>query len=194
MKKVVLVVGCVIFFIPFSYAWECEYGEAKAWIKLYGSEEWLETPVKNVLLRTYEPFEVKVEVKTKTECDVVLWLTEPGITKAYEVVSGERKIGTAIINYNCPSNWSKTYRWVVRPSGNWTEGYAPLNIFVQFTKSKNYQQIDRTIEKTLILAYISPEEWKGSENGNDGGGNNIPGFEITSLLLSFCLIIWKRKK
>ena len=194
---------CVVFLVLgaflFAYnakAWECEYGTVNAWVKLSDDTQWREAMVDGVTLKIHEPFKVKVQVTTKTECHVDISLYVPGVTKVFEVVEGPSKIGFGedIGEYDIPANWSKTYEWTVRPTGEWTEGWAPLNTNIQFTTSNigDYKIID----KTIIHAYISPEEWKESENTNEGsqGSHGTPGFEFVTLSLAIMLYIWRRKK
>jgi len=182
-----IIVG--LLFPPISYAWECRHGEAYAWVKLAGDNEWREAVVRNVTLKVGEPFEVKVTVKTKTKCDVIVKFIEPGYTEAYSIVEGKKKY----INLDCPPNWTKTYTWKVKPNGDWTGGYAPLNLFVQFTPSMSDTE---TMEKTIIYAYISSEKWEGNGSEGDGGKEShggIPGFELSLIIFAF-LVAWRYRK
>ena len=186
-----IIVG--LLFPPISYAWECRHGEAYAWVKLAGDSEWREAVVRNVTLKVGEPFEVKIMVKTKIKCDVDISLYEPGLTKAYEVIEGPSENGEHITIYDCEKNWTKTYRWRLQSTQNWTEGYAPLNFNVWFMRGLNDF---KHIEKTIIYAYISSEKWKGNGNEGDGGKEShggIPGFELSLLILAF-LVMWRYRK
>lgn len=162
-------------------AWECEYGEAKAWVKLYGEKEWKEAIVKGITLKVKEPFEIKIFIRTKIDCWVAFELYEPGKTRAYEAIKGgelERFYNTQ----DLPANWTNTYYFKVRPTGNWTRGTAPLNLFVQFTKSmEDY----KTIHKTVIYAYISPEKWEVKKE--------IPGFEAIFIILLLLFLGYKNE-
>ena len=184
-----------------SYAWECDYGEAKAWIKLPNETEWREAIVRGVTLKVHEPFKVKVWIKTKVDVYVVgIGLSSPGVTKVFEKLSGPSLIGDEILKYDVPANWSKTYEWTVRPTGKWTEGWAPLNFGVVFMKT---QDDYKNIGKTVIHAYISPEEWKenekekGSEEnvnkneqiGNEEGNLTASGSRGSNLVLWIVLFI-----
>ncbi len=197
MKKyVVLVLGAFLFATNVN-AWECEYGEAKAWVKLSNDTQWREAMVDGVTLKVHESFRVKVWVKTKVDVHALdIELYDPGVTKVFEVVEGPSKNGEHILKYDVPEGWTKTYEWTVRPTGEWTEGWAPLNLFIQFTKNMNdYKKID----KTIIHAYISSEEWKESENtngeeSNQGGSHGMPGFEFVALSIAVMLYIWRRRK
>ena len=160
-----IILGFILFFLPLTYAWECEYGTAKAWVKLPGDTEWREALVDGVTLKVHEPFKVKVEVRTKTDMHILdLGIYDPGVTKVFEVVEGPSKNGGHILKYDVPANWTRTYEWTVRPTGKWTEAYGPLNFGVTFMKS---QDDYRVIDKTIIHAYISPKEWKGETSESE---------------------------
>ena len=203
MKK--MIIWLVVAFVameasPVTQAWECAYGMVNAWVKLEGDTEWREATVDGVTLEVHEPFQVKVEITTKVGANVYSELYDPGVTKVYEVIEGPSKNGETIDNYDCPVGWTKTYEWTVRPTGEFKEGTAPWNIFVQF--SKNYDDY-LILDKTILHAYISPSEWQGSDGGagdnggtGDDGGGGIPGFESALLLISFLLFIGiiKRKR
>jgi len=136
MKKIWIwfVIGFVIInTFQVSQAWECEYGEVKAWVKLQGDKDWREAPVEGITLKVHEPFYVKVEVKTKTTCHVSINLLEIG-SPAFEVIEGNSKMGEMIREDDRPENWVEIYKWAICPNGKWTNGTAPLNIFTQFTK------------------------------------------------------------
>ena len=195
MKRYIVFLVLGVFLLATNVnAWECEYGEAKAWVKLSNDTQWREAMVDGVTLKVREPFKVKVWVKTKTECYVDIELYDPGITKVFEVVEGPSKNGEMIYSDNCPANWTKTYEWTVRPTGEWTEGWAPLNILVQFTQDPT--GYTNKIDKTIIHAYISSEEWKENENtdGESQGGHHTPGFEFFVVMAAIAMIVWRRWK
>ena len=168
-------------------AGECEYGKVEAWARTLDENgewgEWRNATVHETL-KVHEPFQVKVKVIAKVDCALVdLSLERMGTIKAYEVVEGPSKIMDWIYNDNCSKGWSKTYQWTIRPTGNWTEGTAALNIRGAF-----YQDGYKYVDFTIIAAYISSEEWEGngSNGGGNGGGGGIPGFEgalmVTAIL------------
>ncbi len=189
MKNKLAVIILGLFLLPTFSAWECEWGEMNAWVKFYGENEWRNALIKNITLKTHEPFYVKIEIKTKTECYVTLKLSEPGSTPAFEVIEGPSEIWEIMDLGKVPSGWSKIYEWTIRPTKNWSGGYAPLNARAQFTKIMNFQQYDRSIHKTIIYAYISSEKWKGNEGRGKESHKEIPGFAFSLLTLAF-LIMW----
>jgi sarcinarray family protein len=187
---------CVILVIivPGSFAAENEHGTVKAWIKLQDGE-WQNASVDDVTLKVFEPFNVKVTITTKVECDLYLDISGPGSTKTYETVEGPSECGTAdrayyIDDYDCPIGWNKTYEWTVQPTGNWTEGTAPLNLYVGFDPPDIDDQTQIAIG--LINAYIGPEEWEGSTNNDtnedftngNNGGSSTPGFELFAIMFA----------
>ena len=167
-------------------AGECEYGKVEAWARTLDENgewgEWRNATVHETL-KVHEPFQVKVKVIAKTECSISLWLSRAGTIIAYEVVEGSSSgVGMDYAIFEDGMlGWSKTYQWTIRPTGNWTEGTAALNIRGAF-----YQDGYKYVDFTIIAAYISSEEWEG--NGSNGGGNGggIPGFEgalmVTAIL------------
>ena len=207
MKKYIvlfLVLGAFLFTTSVS-AWECEYGTVNAWVKLAGDAQWREAMVDGVTLKVHEPFKVKVQVTTKTACDVYTSVYDPGVTKVFEVVGGPSKNGEDIDEYNCPSNWTKTYEWTVRPTGKWTDGWAPWNIGIIFMKTQDdYKYID----KTIIHAYISSEEWKeeyekeknltqdqnGENKHRNLSTNSFALYSIVGIIVFVALfILWRRR-
>ncbi len=183
-----------------AHAAENDFGVVHAWIK-FEDEEWQTAGIDDVTLKVREPFELKVTVETKVECNVYVVVGGPGNTKTYETVEGPSKCGTAqtpdyIDNHDCPVGWNQTVEWTVRPTGNWTQGTAPLNLHVFFTTAEE----DKEIALGLINAYISAEEWDGTNDdidGNSDGTNSqpTPGFEGVLLLALFTImVILKRKQ
>jgi len=195
MKRYIVFLVLGVFLLATNVnAWECEYGEAKAWVKLSNDTQWREAMVDGVTLKVHEPFKVKVWVKTKVDIYVVgIGLSSPGVTKVFEKLDGPSLIGDEILKYNIPANWTKTYEWIVRPTGEWTEGWAPLNFGVIFMKT---QDDYKNIGKTVIHAYISSEEWKENENtdGESQGGHHTPGFEFFVVMAAIAMIVWRRRK
>ena len=192
---VLFTIFLLAFFVYPLHAWECDYGEAKAWVKLPNETEWREAIVRGVTLKVHEPFKVKVQVATKTKCYIDVSLYIPGYTKVFEIIKGPSKIGYGE-DISWHSNYSgliKTYEWTVRPTGKWTGGWAPLNILIQFTQDPT--GYTNKIDKTIIHAYISPEEWNGSSenNQNEDKSHHTMGFEFVTLSLAITLYIWRKR-
>jgi len=135
MKVIFLSLVCMLFMIdiiPISDAGECEYGTVQAWARTLDENgewgEWQNATV-HAKLKVHEPFQVKVRVTSKVDCKhLYVSLERAGNTASYEVVEGSSKIMDYVRNHDVPAGWSKTYEWTVRPTGNWTDGIAALNI------------------------------------------------------------------
>ncbi|HIH43981.1 MAG TPA: sarcinarray family MAST domain-containing protein, partial [Candidatus Methanoperedenaceae archaeon] len=135
-----------------------DYGFANAWFN--GKE----ATVYDAKLKIGEPAEIKVTVTSNISGHVFVKLTNPLVTEAYKVVDGPN-IGETIDNYDVPSGWTKTYRWVIAPNGAWTNGNAPINVFAQFHRKEDNRYgstYDKTIEFTIANPYILPERYEGA--------------------------------
>ena len=110
------------------YAAENEYGIVTAWFNGKNAT------VEGINMKIGEPGEIKIEVISKIDGDVIIQLYEPGVTKAFKVINGPSEIEKRIDNLNIESGWSRTYTWTVVPNGAWKNGNAPINVFVQFYK------------------------------------------------------------
>ncbi len=202
----------VIATIPCTNAGECKYGKVEAWARTLNDDgdwgEWRNATVHETL-KTHEPFQTKVNITTNLDCQhVYLWLSRVGSTHAYEVKEGESTIMEPLRNHDCNSNWSKEYIWTIKPTGNWTEGTAALNVEGQFHAFGK----DKFIDFTVIAAYIEPQEWQGGngdasdndtgDNGNatdsGNGGVGLPGFEgltgMAAILIALAVLQIRRKR
>ncbi len=150
-----LVIMVLFLNLQVADAEENEYGIVKAWFD--GKNATIET-VEGVKLKVGEPIEVKVEVISKINGNVYLKIKEPGVTKAFDVLSGPSKQDETIDNYDIKSGWSKTYTWTISPNGAWKNGNAPINIMVSFSKNGNQKPIQFTIANPFIL----DEQYPGS--------------------------------
>jgi len=193
--------------MPLADADECEYGKVEAWARTDEDGEWGEWQNATVhqRLRIHEPFQVRIEVTSKVAGSVSLKLTRAGATVAYEVVDGAAPIEEWIDNFDVPAKWSETFTWKIRPTGNWTEGTAALNIEGQFHTSEDNKFVDFTI----IAAYIEPQEWQGGnrndddtgDNGNTtdsgNGGAGLPGFEglmgVAAMLVALSVLQMRKR-
>lgn len=177
--KGVFLAALLIFPCAVAKTWECDYGIVKGWVNVDG--RWRDAMVETSL-RVNERFMVKIEIVTKVNCSIDFFLFEPGKTKAYEVTKGISKNGEHIIIYNCSKGWNKNYTWVVKTTGKWVDGTAPLNIGVWFIKGVDDYN---AIGKTLVMAYIKGETKK----------RNTAGFEaFISIPIIIMLAIKMNKK
>ncbi len=132
---------------------ENKYGVVKAW---FNGEN---ATVNGIKLKIGEPAEVKVEVTSKINGHVFVQLTEPGITKAFNVLNGSKQ-DESIDNLKIERNWSKIFSWKIVPNGEWKNGNAPINVFVQFYNIKTKD--NEIIQFTIANPYILDEQYTGA--------------------------------
>ncbi len=156
---VIILIGLVLNLQNVS-AEENDYGIVKAWFAEINATD---QTAEGVKLKVGEPSELKVEVISKIDGNVYIKLYEPGFTNAFKVISGSSAIGTTVPNSGVSTGWAKTYSWIVAPNGDWKNGNAPLNIFVQFSKIENGKKKgEKTIDFTIVNPYILNEEFNGA--------------------------------
>jgi len=169
------------------------FGIVNAW---YNGEE---ATVENVQLKVGEPVEIKVEVTSKIDGHVNVKLVNPLVTESFEVVSGPSIIDERIDNLNIKLGWSETYIWVIRPTGKWTNGNAPINLFIQFTKTHDeYEHIKFTIANPYILdeQYSGPAPTRTAtdpSSTNQSQTQGSPGFGVAGALLGIALVMLGRR-
>ena len=191
MKKIfnLLLVFFIIssFQIVLAEPVENDLGIVNAW---YNEKE---ATVENVQLKIGEPVEIKVEVTSKIDGHVNVKLVNPLITESFEVVSGPSLIDERIDNLNIKSGWSETYIWIIKPTGKWTNGNAPINLFVQFTKAHDeYEHTKFTIANPTILDehYSGPAPTRTTtdpSSTNQSSSQGSPGFGVVGALLGILL-------
>jgi len=188
-----IIVFCII--IQSCTAGENEYGIVKSW---YNNQP---ATVEGAKLKINEPVEIRVEVISKIDASfIAVILREPGVTKSFDVISGPSDFGEYISEDDIKSGWVKTYTWTICPNGNWTDGNAPINIFVQFTK-----EIGDTLKIQYSIAnpHIFDEQYSGSSSShattdpsstNQSQSNSSPSFGFIGALLSVTLVvIWRQR-
>jgi sarcinarray family protein len=168
-----------------------EYGVVNAWF------DHQEATVENVKLKVNEPVEIKVIVTSKINGHVNIILTTPLVTEAYEVITGPSQIDKRIDVLNVEQGWTETYSWIITPSGEWTNGNAPINIFVQFHKGIND---DKYAEFTIANPYILDEHYSGPtrtaapSSTDQPSSKESPGFGVLAALVGTALVImWRRR-
>jgi len=109
------------------------------------------------MLKRGETFEVKITMTISTDLKVVyLKLHEFG-TPVYEVVTGPTMMEQLLQQWIIPfSEKSWTYLWKikVRENTSWVNGYAPLEVYVQFNKNDTDTS---WVNFDIITAYILDE-------------------------------------
>ena len=172
---------------------ENEYGIVNAWFN--GKE----ATVENVQLKISEPIEIKVEVTSKVKCHVATYLDNPLVSKSYQVLSGPSEIDKRIDALNVEPGWTETYTWTIAPTGEWTNGNAPINVYVQFTKAvDDYESIDFTIANPIILdeQYSGPAPTRtaaDTSSTDQPPSQGSPGFGAAGALLGIALVVMVRR-
>ncbi len=150
--RIVLIASIILISISNCTAAENEFGIVTAW----SNDE--PATVEGMVLKINEPFTVKVTIESKIDGNIYVLLSEPGVTTAYEVIEGASEIDEYIDNMNIESGWKTTYIWKLKPNGDWTNGNAPINLFVQFNKA--HEDV-RMIEFTIANPHILDEQYSG---------------------------------
>ena len=173
---------------------ENDFGIVNAW---YNGQE---ATVKDVYLKVNEPAEIAVYVQSKIDCDIYVELINPLVTMPYDIINGPSEFDELIKNRDVKSGWKENYTWIITPNGEWTNGNAPLNIFIQFS----YQDEDRIEKFTIANPIILDEQYSGSSpshtttnsSSNDQSQtNSSPSFGIIATLLSTALVVmWRQRK
>ena len=192
--RIVLIASILLISISNCTAAENEFGIVYAW----SNDE--PATVEGMILKINEPFTVKVTIESKIDGDICLRLYEPGVTNAYEVVEGPSEIDEWIDNMNIESGWKTTYVWKLKPNGDWTNGNAPINLFVQFNKA--YDDV-RFIDFTIANSHILDEQYSGfniipTRTATDPSSTDqppsqgSPGFGVAGALLGIALVVMAR--
>ena len=162
--KLKLFILALFLCLQVASAAENEYGIVKAWFN------GMNATAEGIELKVGEPAEVRVEIISKIDGDVSFKLYEPGFTRAFKIIDGPSDIEKWIDISNINTSWSKTYTWIVTPTGAWKNGNAPLNIFVQFNKG----MIDKKIDFSIANPYILDEQYPGSTPSQTTGAAPSP--------------------
>jgi sarcinarray family protein len=172
---------------------ENDFGIVNAW---YNGQE---ATVKDVYLKVSEPAEITVYVQSKIDCDIYVELINPLVTMPYDIINGPSEFDELIKNRDVKSGWKENYTWIITPNGEWTNGNAPLNIFIQFS----YQDEDRIEKFTIANPIILDEQYSDSNpshittnpsSTNQSQSNSSPSFGIIAALLSVALVVmWKQR-
>ncbi|MCK4937516.1 MAG: sarcinarray family MAST domain-containing protein [Methanosarcinales archaeon] len=186
--KIVFTASILLICISNCTAAENEFGIVTAW----SNDE--PATVEGMVLKINEPFTVKATIESKIDGNIYVLLSEPGVTTAYEVIEGPSEIDEFIDNMNIESGWKTTYIWKLKPNGDWTNGNAPINLFVQFNKAHDdVQKIRFTVANPQILDeqysgfYIIPTADPSSTNQTPSQGSS--GFGVVSALLGILLAV-----
>ena len=179
--------------LVFAEPVEKNYGKVNAWFN--GNE----ATVENIELKINEPSEIKVEVTSKINGHVAIYLDCPLVTKSYRVSVGPSEMDEWIDVFNVESGWTETYTWEIVPTGEWSNGNAPINIFVQFTKAADDNE---KIDFTIVNPYILDEHYSGPaptrttpdpSSTDQPPSQGSPGFGVAGALLGIALVVMARR-
>jgi sarcinarray family protein len=187
-----------LFFITLAVssctAAECDFGSVHAHVRI--SDNPWEDATAHPLFKRGESFSIQIQVVSKTILSVFfLRLHEYG-TPVYEVEEGPTAI-EQLFEYRgtIPPGQVLMYTWKirVRPNTSWVNGYAPLEVFVQFNKNDTDE---RRITFDVVTAYILDEPWenysqtpaKRDVSPSDTPSYRLPGFEIGLSIVAILLI------
>ena len=172
---------------------ENDFGIVNAW---YNGQE---ATVRDVQLKIGEEVEIKVEVTSKIDGHIFVKLTNPLTTESYEIISGPSVFNKRIDNLNIESNWTKIYIWKIKPTGEWTDGNAPINLYVQF--NKDYDDVER-VEFTIANPTILDEQYTGpslihttDQSSHDNStSRGSSGFSLIFAMTCTALaVMWKQR-
>jgi len=195
VAKIVFTASILLICISNCTAAENEFGIVFAWF----DEE--PATAEGITLKINEPFTVKATVESKIDANIYVRLYEPGVTNAYEMIEGPSEIDEFIDNMNIESGWKTTYIWKLKPNGDWTNGNAPINLFVEFSKS--YDD-DRMIDFTIANPHILDEHYSGfniipirttsdPSSTDQSPSQGSSGFGVAGALLGIALVVMARR-
>ena len=195
VAKIVFTASILLICISNCTAAENEFGIVSAW----SNDE--PATVEGMILKINEPFIVKVTIESKIDGNIYVRLSEPGVTNAYEVIEGPSEIDEFIDNMKIESGWKTTYIWKLKPNGDWTNGNAPINLFVQFDRS--FDDI-RKIQFTIANPHILDEQYSSfnifpTRTATDPSSTDqppsqgSPGFGVAGALLGIALVVMARR-
>ena len=171
---------------------ENDFGIVNAW---YNGQE---ATVENIQLKVGEPAEITVSVNSKIDCNVYVKLINPLVTVPYDILSGPSDLDESIDNRGVKSGWTTNYTWIITPNGEWTNGNAPINIFVQFSDRGD----DRRTKFTIANPYILDEQYSGPaptrtaadpSSTDQTPSQGSPGFGVVGALIGIILVVVVRR-
>ena len=168
---------------------ENDFGIVNAW---YNGQE---ATVENISLKVGEPAEITVSVYSKIAGNVYIELINPLVTVPYVIISGPTELDETIDNYDVKSGWTMNYTWIIKPNGEWTNGNAPINLFVQFSENYDeYEHVKFTIANPTILDehYSGPAPTRtitDPSSTDQSPSQGSPGFGVVGALLGILLAV-----
>jgi len=142
---------------------ECDYGSAQAWFRL--SDGPWENATAHPVLKRGEPFEIKLIITVKTELQQFFVKLHEFGTPVYEVINGPMRMEQLLEYKQVTAGRCFTYTWrmKVRSQTTWVNGFAPLEVFVQFNKNDTDEM---RISFDVITAFILDQQWEQDQYYN----------------------------
>ena len=165
---------------------ENDFGIVNAW---YNGQE---ATVENIQLKVGEPAEITVSINSKIDCNVYVKLINPLVTVPYDILSGPSDLDESIDNRGVKSGWTTNYTWIIAPNGKWTNGNAPINIFVQFSDRGDVRIEEFTIANPIIFdkQNSGPTRTTTDPSSTDQSpSQGSPGFGVAGALLGILLAV-----
>lgn len=140
-----------------------------------------EATVSDIVLSPGEPFEVDLVIRPDSEAYVFAEIDEPGVTRAYDLLSGDPLMPTKAKTCNASSPAS--YHWEMAANGNWVDGNAPVNIYYQVNIPGKSEVLFRGYF-TVADAYIVPGDLYVStlDDTSDKNSGKTPGPSIITTI------------
>ena len=165
---------------------ENDFGIVNAW---YNGQE---ATVENIQLIVGETAEITVSINSKIDCNVYVKLINPLVTVPYDIISGPSDLDESIDNRGVKSGWTTNYTWIIAPNGEWTNGNAPINIFVQFSDRGDVRIEEFTIANPIIFdkQNSGPTRTTTDPSSTDQSpSQGSPGFGVAGALLGILLAV-----
>lgn len=191
----------IIAMSPVYSAGQCQYGTVFAWFKA-SETDWENATAHPVLYRG-EIFTIKIVVTPTVDVSAFyLKLHEFG-TPVYQVLTGPTTIEDLLeCRGNISVGQSHSYLWNIQVKNDttWVNGYAPLEVFVQFNKNDVETAI---VDFDVFTGFIRDEPWQNESDHDINGTNPLPdpnhkqlcSFGIAGVcgIVSFVVILRRKK-
>lgn len=142
-------------------AGDCLYGSAQAWYT--DSQHSRMNATAHPVLHRGETFKIEVVVITKSTVSVFFLKLHEFGTPVYEVLEGPSRIEQTL-EHQGPLNPNERFSYVwkvqVRTDTSWVNGYAPLELYVQFNKN---DEESASIHFDVLTAFITDEPLKQNQ-------------------------------
>jgi sarcinarray family protein len=151
-----------------------------------------EATVSGVELSPGESFTVDLCITPDEEADAFAELDEPGVTRAYDRLSGDELMPKTFKRCNASSG--ARFHWVLAANGHWVNGTAPVNIYYQINRRDSNDVFARgyfTVAEAFISPGVPSVAATGRENAEKTPG---PGGIMTAAGILIALLIGRTAK